>query len=214
VGEIVDRATLVDVTARVVEVVLTPVAAATNVIDDAPAVKVCDFNPQSEDKVVVPNDPTLEAGVVAFVDFSLFWKIVATSDAVNVEADVNVKPPTVTLSPERISLNVVDTSSAVPVAPVTEMLEVAARAVVQVCATLVTSPFAAALATTVDPEASPVEKSPVPNLVSASNEPKPVVECKVVASAAVVPAFKLAYNPANCEEETVALAVNFRPFKV
>ena len=67
--------------------------------------------------------------------------MVATSDAVSVELAVKVKPPTLTVSPERMSLKVVVTSSAVLPAPVTEMLEVAALAVVQVCAMLVTSPF-------------------------------------------------------------------------
>jgi hypothetical protein len=172
---------------------LTPVAAARKVMDETPADKVCDFNPQSSDKVVEPKEPTVDAGVVAFVVFNLFWKIVATSEAVKVEAEVKVRPPTLTVSPDRISLKVVDTSSAVPEplvpVPVTEIVEVTARAVVQLCAMLVTSPFCAALATTVEPVASPVEKSPAPNLVSVSKEPSPVVGCKVVASVAVVPAF-------------------------
>ena len=60
-----------------------------------------------------------------------------------------------------------------------------------------TSPFCAAFATTVEPVAAPVEKSPVPNLVSGSKAPSPVVGFSVVASAAVVPAFRLAYRPAN-----------------
>ena len=70
VGAIVDSATLVDETAS--EVVLTPVAAARKVIAFALAPNVWDFNPQSAERAVVPNEPTLAAGTVGLEVFNLF----------------------------------------------------------------------------------------------------------------------------------------------
>ena len=58
------------------EVVLTPVAAARKMIEFAFAPNDWDFNPQSVERAVEPNEPTLVAGIEGLLDINLFWKAV------------------------------------------------------------------------------------------------------------------------------------------